>query len=208
MKTRGAWAAALLALGLTAVACGENLNAPPPGPTGPSSLSPLFLPRIDGTWGGSLILTGVAGGTGPARTAAAVECVGEAFGAVIGESNEHRLSITQSGTALSATLASATTGLACSYSGRVGSAGSFQLHAFSCEPNLLLFRCPPDSNGTVLVRQMQPIGSSITATFDPAVNVATISGTVANTYNLLDEKGEGGVGTVVVNHEFTNLTRR
>ena len=208
MKTRGAWAAAVLAVGLTTAACGENLNAPPPGPTGPSSLSPLLMPRIDGTWGGSLVLTGVAGGTGPARTAAAIECVGEAFGAVIGESNEYRLSITQSGTALSATLDSTTTGLACAYSGRIGAAGSFQLHASSCEPDVLLFRCPPDIDGNVLVRQMQPVGSSISATFDPAVKVATISGTVAHTYNLLDSTGEGAVGTVVVNHEFANLTRR
>ena len=206
--TRGALRGGLLVFIVMVAGCGENRSSIPPTPTGPSTLLPLLLPQLSGIWGGPVILTSVAGGTGPARDAGALECVGAAYDAVVGETNDSRLIIAQSGLAVTASLASAATGLACAYSGRIGSASSLELHASSCEASTLLFRCPPDPNGNVQVRHMQLVGSSISATFDPPVNVASISGTVAHTYNVLDATGEGAVGTVVLNHVFTSLTRR
>lgn len=206
MNTRVPLHAGLLAMVMMAAACGENLNAVPTGPTGPASLSSLLLPRVEGLWGGALTLTGVAGGTGPARNAGGLECVGAAFDAVVGESNDHSLSITQTGTSIAARLTSAGTGLACTYSGRIGSNGTLVLDASSCNATVLLLRCQPDEDGTVLVRQMHLVGSSITAALDAPVKVTSVSGTAAHTYNLTSD--EGDVGSLVANHSFTNLTRR
>jgi len=202
MKSRVALHAGLLAMVMLSAACGENLtSAPAAGPTGPTTLSPLLLPKVDGLWGGEMTLTGLAGGTGPARNAGAHACVGAAFDAVVGESNNHSLSIAQTGTSLSARLTSAGTGLACTYTGRIGSNGALVLDASACDATSLLLRCP---DGEVL--NLELVGSTITATLDAPVNVTSISGTAAHTYNVTGDGGhEQGL---VANHSFTSLTRR
>ena len=194
----------MFAVAAIAAGCGPNLTSTPAGPTGPTTLSPLLLPRLDGVWGGDLTLTGIAGGTGPARTAGALACVGAAFGVVIGESNRHNLSIAQAGTALTARLTSAGTGLACTYGGRVGSGGTVVLDASACATTPLVFRCP---NGEVL--ELEFVSSSITATIDAPVRVTSLAGTAAHTYNvnarppgITQEQG------LVVNHSFSSMTRR
>jgi hypothetical protein len=149
----------------------------------------------------------VGAGTGPSRTAGAIECVAAAFGAVVGESIDHSLAITQTGTNVSARLTSAGTGLACTYSGRIGSNNSLSLDASSCDAEELFLRCQPDLAGNVLIRRMDLVGSSITATLDSPVNVTSITGTAAHTYNLFNEEDKG-IGTLVTNHSFTNLRRR
>jgi|CXWL01.1.fsa_nt_gi hypothetical protein len=193
----------LAALLVMAAACTESGST---GPSGPSSLSSFMVPQIDGLWGGRLTLTGVATGAGSARNAGSVECVVAAFGAIVGETVDHTLSISQSGADLTARLVSAGTGLACTYSGRIGS-DTAVLAASTCGAPKLTFRCPPDSNGLVVVRQLELMGSSVTATIDAPVNVTTMSGTAAHTYNILDD-AQGLIGTLVTNHRFTSLTRR
>ena len=209
MNTRVALPAGLFAVLMMTAACSENLDPVPTAPTGPASLSSFLLPRVDGLWGGPLTLASVAGGTGPARDAGGLECAGAAFDAVVGESIDHTLSITRTGTdvtAITARLTSTGTGLACTYAGRIGSNGTLVLDAESCAAPVLLLRCPPNEAGVVLVREMQLVGSSITASIDAPVNVTSVSGTAAHTYNVTGN--EGNVGTLIANHIFTNLTRR
>jgi hypothetical protein len=191
-----------------AAACGENLFNPPTAPTGPSSLSEVLLPRVDGVWAGGFTLTGVAGGTGPARTAGALECVGAAYDAVVRQSNEHRLTMTRKGSEVTARLVSVDTGLACDYRGSVGANGSLVLDAPKCEAPTLMLRCHADPNGVELVRELELVGSSITATLDAPTNVTAISGVAAHTYNITDPNNDLAVGALVANHSFVNLTRR
>ena len=193
MNSRAALIAGLFASAMATASC-EDVNgtpATPATPTGPSSLSELLLPRLNGNWGGELRLTGVAGGTGPALRAGALACLGAAFDRVIGERNDHTLTITQSGSDLTATLVSSTTGLACEYTGRIGSGNSFVLHSEQCTEKPLRILCPGGEE-----RVLELVGSSVTATFDDRINPTSITGTAAHTYNV------PGEGALVAQHSI------
>ena len=203
MTSRAALFAGLLASAVATASCGESVNAVPVTPVGPSSLSDLLLPRLNGLWGGDLTLIDVAGGTGAARNAGALACVGAAFGGVVGEVNYNSLAITQSGTDLTAKLVSESTGLACTYKGTIGSGTNLVMQAEACTPKTLTILCHPDPvTGVQEVRELDLVGSSLTASFDDPINVTQIRGTAAHTYNIKDE------GALVAKHSFTNLTRR
>jgi hypothetical protein len=205
MNSRAALIAGLVAAAMATASCGESVNGipvTPAAPTGPSSLSELLSPRLGGNWGGELRLDSVAGGTGAARTAGASECVGAAFDKVVGEKTDHTLSITQSGSDVTAKLVSTATGLACEYKGRLGSGNTFVLHADQCTEKALVFMCADGQT-----RQLELVGSSMTATFDEPVNPKSIRGTAAHTYNVLDPKDEP-VSALIANHSFQGLTRR
>ena len=200
MTLRTTVLAGLVASVMATASCSKSPEAPAT-PSGPSTVSNLLLPRLDGLWGGDLLFNGVSGGgTAAARDAGLVACAGAAFDEVTGEVNGHTLSITQDGTNLTAKLVSSTTGLACTYEGRIGSGNNLVLHAEECQPSTFQLLCP--TNTVPVVRTMQLQGSSITATFDAPVNVTTIQGTAAHTYLV------PGEGSLVVSHSFTNLTRR
>jgi hypothetical protein len=205
MKTRVNLCAGVFAMAITAGGCGPNLTAVPPGPTtGPTTLAPLLLPKLDGVWGGQMTFLGVAGGTGPAVNAGAQACAGAAFNAVFAESNDYSLSIKQTGSDLSARLTSAGTGLACTYSGRVGS-NTVMLDAASCDAATLVFRCPSGDDV-----DLELVGSSITAAIDAPVSVTSISGVAAHTYNIrtsVEVTGNHDQG-MVARHSFTALARR
>lgn len=202
MTSRAAMLAGLFASVMATASCGKSPNQIPATPAGPSSISDLLLPRLSGVWGGDLTLTAVAGGTGPARNAGGLGCVGAAFDEVIGATSAHTLSITQSGTDVTAKLVSAGTGLACTYKGTVGSGNTLVLHAEVCTQQPLTIRCQPHpETGVEEVHEMDLVGSSLTATFDAPVNVTQITGTAAHTYNVDD-------AALVANHTFTNFTRR
>ena len=203
MTSRAALFAGLLASAVATASCGESVNAVPVTPVGPSSLSDLLLPRLNGLWGGDLTLIEVAGGTGAARNAGALACVGAAFAGVVGEVNYNSLAITQSGTDLTAKLVSESTGLACTYKGTIGSGTNLVMQAEACTPKTLTILCHPDPvTGVQEVRELDLVGSSLTASFDDPINVTQIRGTAAHTYNIKDE------GALVAKHSFTNLTRR
>jgi len=203
MTSRAALFAGLLASAVATASCGESVNRVPATPAGPSSLSDLFLPRLNGLWGGDLTLIEVAGGTGAARNAGALACVGAAFAGVVGEVNYNSLAITQSGTDLTAKLVSESTGLACTYKGTIGSGTNLVMQAEACTPKTLTILCHPDPvTGVQEVRELDLVGSSLTASFDDPINVTQIRGTAAHTYNIKDE------GALVAKHSFTNLTRR
>ena len=203
MKSRAAMLAGLFASVMATASCENSVDPTPPTPAGPSSVSNLLLPRLDGLWGGDLTFTAIGSGTGPARDAGAFGCVGAAFDGAIGEVNYNSLSIKQSGTDLTAQLVSAGTGLACTYTGKIGSGNNLVLHADVCTPKTLTFRCQPHpETGEEEVVNLDLAGSSLTATFDAPVNATVISGSAAHTYNV------PGVGALVATHRFTNLTRR
>jgi hypothetical protein len=203
MTSRAALFAGLLASAVATASCGESVNAVPVTPVGPSSLSDLLLPRLNGLWGGDLTLVDIAGGTGAARNAGALACVGAAFAGVVGEVNYNSLAITQSGTDLTAKLVSESTGLACTYKGTIGSGTNLVMQAEACTPKTLTILCHPDPvTGVQEVRELDLVGSSLTASFDDPINVTQIRGTAAHTYNIKDE------GALVAKHSFTNLTRR
>jgi len=207
MKTCVNLHAGLFAVAILVAGCGPNFTAVPPGPTGPTTLEPLFLPQLDGVWGGQMQLTlptdpllpPTGGGTGPAVNAGFHACGGSAFINVLGETNENFLSIKQDGRELEARLASRGTGLACTYTGRVGSNGGVVLDSQSCVSPLTL-RC---ENGEVVDLEFK--SSTITAQADAPVRVTSINGgRVAFTYNI---GGDGQQG-LVAHHTFTSLTRR
>jgi len=197
------WAATLAVIVATA-ACGPT----PTTPTAPSvtTLTPLLMPKVGGLWAGTLTFTDVTGGTGIVRTAGSLECVGQTFAAVIGQSNDSSLQITQDGAKVEGRLTSSETGLACTYSGTIGANGGMALDATACSELPLVIRCMPDAQGNTPVRQMVLVGSSLTASLNAPVNVTGVSGVAAHTYNLLDPSGQP-VGGFVAKHTF-NLTRR
>ena len=171
--------------------------------SGPPRCPTCCFPRLNGLWGGDLTLIDVAGGTGAARNAGALACVGAAFAGVVGEVNYNSLAITQSGTDLTAKLVSESTGLACTYKGTIGSGTNLVMQAEACTPKTLTILCHPDPvTGVQEVRELDLVGSSLTASFNDPINVTQIRGTAAHTYNIKDE------GALVAKHSFTNLTRR
>ena len=199
MMSRAALIAGLFASLMATASCNTDPTEPPP--TGPSSLSDQLLPRLDGLWGGDLTLTSVSGGTGSVKNAGAPSCVNSAFDDIIGETVDHRLSITHSGTKLTAKLVSAGTGLACTYEGQIGSGNSFVLHTTVCTPLTLAIGCFGTPPATLALA-----GSSLTATFNDPINPTQIQGTAAHTYNVRVDNGEASA--LITNHVFTNLTRR
>src|SRR5688572_1392798 len=144
--------AAVLAALVAVAACGPT----PTTPTAPtvSTFAPLFLPRVGGLWDGTLTFTNVSGGTGIVRTAGSMECVGSTFAAHLGQANDSRLQITQDGLDVKGRLTSSETGLACSYTGTIGSNGGMVLDAVACAELPLIIRCVPDELGNAPVRQM------------------------------------------------------
>jgi|SRR5690349_2608428 hypothetical protein len=201
MNSRAALVAGLFASVMATVSCGENVTHTPVAPTGPSSLSNLLLPRLDGNWGGELTLGGVGGGTGPAINAGGLECTAAAFDKVFGEKNDYTLVLTQAENDLTGKLVSSKTGLACEYKGRIGSNNSFVMQADSCTPKVLNFLCP-NGDGT---RTLDLVGSSVTATFDDPINPKSISGTAAYNFNI---NAGAPRAALVVTQSFQSLTRR
>jgi len=206
MKSRAAMLAGLFASVMATASCENSVDPIPPTPAGPSSVSNLLLPRLAGVWGGDLTLSSIGGGTGAARNAGGFGCVGAAFDEVIGEVNYNSLAITQSGTELTAKMVSAGTGLACSYTGKIGSGNTLVLHADVCTPKTLTIRCHPNpESGAEEVFDLDLAGSSLTATFEATgapVDVSRIQGVASHTYNIPEH------GSLVATHTFTNLTRR
>jgi len=203
MKSRAALVAGLFASVMATASCGENMNAVPVPPTGPSSLSSLLLPKLAGNWGGDLTLSGIQGGTGPAVNAGVTACDGASFAQVLGEKNTYTLSISQDGSNLTAKLVSASNGLACSYTGSVGSGSNFVLHSEECTQKTLNLLCRDGSS-----RSLDLVGASVTATFDDPINPKVISGTAAYTYNSERVAGGAASSALVVNQSFQGLTRR
>jgi hypothetical protein len=200
---RASHVACVIAAGVLTASCAEREAT---GPAGPSSLSSQLLPRVEGVWGGQATLVDVARGAGSARDAASAECVVNQYRAVVGETVEQVITITQKDSDVTARLVDTKTGLSCTYTGKLGS-GATVLAAQACGGPRLVFRCEPNAGSATDVRYVELAGSSLSLSFDAPVQVATLNGTSAHTFNLYDPNNVI-VGSVVSNHRFSPLTRR
>ena len=97
-------------------------------------------------------------------------------------------------------MVSASNGLACEYTGRIGSGNTFVLHAEQCTQKPLNLFCRDGHS-----RTLDLVGSSVTAKFDDPINPKVINGTAAHTYNVT---GEGPGAALVATQSFQSLTRR
>ena len=99
-------------------------------------------------------------------------------------------------------MVSASNGLACEYTGRIGSEQTFVLHSEQCTQKPLNLMCSDNQS-----RLFDLVGSSVTASFDDPVNPKVISGRAAYTYNV-DPKPNGQAAALVATQSFQSLTRR
>ena len=179
-------AAALLItmLAVNGAACDTSYSTSNPGPLLPTPL----VAEVGGMWNGSTTLSKVAEG----------ECVGAMLLPSLGRVSANAIAIEQTGTDLAAKLTSADTGLACAYRGTI-SLNNVVLESSSCSANPVnqVVQCP---NGSV--RQLELIGSSITA----AVAGGIMTGTVADTFNVRDADDKPVAG-LVVNQSLTTTRR-
>jgi hypothetical protein len=192
----------------------------PTPPTAPTitSFQPIVQPilnppvNVNGLYQGTMLFAGVSGGADALRSAGGVECTAEAYVNAFNngnQSNDASLMITQDTKNVSSVkirLASEETGLACTYTGGIGSTNGLISDAgpTDCSGSLLLLRCLPDPvTGVILVREMDLVSSSLSATFDGwPNNVTSVSGRTARTYNIFDADTHKPVGGLVFNHSF------
>jgi hypothetical protein len=117
----------------------------------------------------------------------------------VGVVDTRTLAMLQDGTDLSATVTSAETGLGCQYTGRVA-LNTLALNATSCSAGDPVFIAVQCANGNS--RQLQLVGSTITATVAGGV----VTGTLAETFNVLSPDDDPIAG-LVINHTIS-ATRR
>ena len=204
MNSRAALFAGLFASVLATTSCGDDPNRAPVTPVGPSSLADLLVPRLGGNWGGELTLSGVTGGTGPAVNAGATWCEGADFARVLGEKSEYTMVITQTGKDLTVSMVSAANGLACDYTGHIGSGNTFVLQSDSCTQHRdLNFLCRDGQD-----RSLKLAGSSVTVSFDDPINPTVLTGRAAYTYNVDPKSGQTPSAALVATQSFSALTRR
>jgi hypothetical protein len=209
---------ALLALAVGAAACTQQSTTP----TAPSviTFSPILNPgpKVEGLFQGPMTITDIrqqiTGGTGPLPNAGNIVCVQDAFRQAItnGDNvNNASLTLTQDPVdvrKITARLSSESTGLACTYNGRIGTDNGLILDALprDCTGTSLVIRCfPPPDNPTATpgVYTMEFQGASLTATFEGwPVNVTSMSGRAAVTYNLFSGADTPSAGYVAQHDLF------
>jgi hypothetical protein len=155
-------------------------------PIAPTAAS-LFVTNIEGVWSGPLTRVQTSGG----------ECVGEVVETFLPVNDVGTVSMTQTGTAVFATLTMESTGLACRYAGSA-TGTSLALNATSCDRTGLIVVCLSGQR-----RELQLVGSSIIATRAGT----SVGGNVASTYNVFDVSSGEGVGSLVASHAFTVIRR-
>jgi hypothetical protein len=154
----------------------------------PTAIS-LFIPGAEGVWSGPLTLLGTSGG----------ECVAAVVPSFLPVDDFGTVTLTQSGTDLTATMTMESTGLACKYSGSA-TVSTLAMNATACDRHGLLVECPLG-----VTRELRLVGSSVIATW----NGDQITGRTTTTYNVFTppEAAQLGVGSLVATHSFT-ATRR
>jgi len=157
-----------------ALACGSS----PTGPTGNDVVD------VAGVWNFSGTLSNVTGG----------ECVGTSLQSSVGTTIRGTLSITQTGANLTATTRSASDGSSCTYAGTAGQ-NAFALSWQACDAGRQIGY--PCTNGTR--RDFNMVTNSINAT----QSGNTLSGTQAESFNVLVAGTSTNVGVLVLNASFT-----
>lgn len=177
------WATVRRGALLGALAIGTASCANDPVATFPSGQS-LFTPQYSGNWIGSANLTGVTPVVRGGCTSPSLETlIGSAYG-----NEKVTLAISQDANTLEARLASATTGLACTYKGTT-ELNTLALDAATCDAPILNLRCTDETG-----QKMTVVGSTIQGT----VLGGRLTGTLANIYNV-----EGpGFTRVTLHYDF------
>jgi len=184
MNIRGTVRVVMLLFSVAAAGCQDARQV------NPTAASALFIPSVQGIWGGPLTLLGTSGG----------ECVvGAVIPTFLPTLDAGTFTLSQDANTLNAVLTMESTGLACRYVG-TASTSSFALNATSCDRNSLVVTC---ANG--VPRELKFLGSSVTASWQGN----QIVGRVTSTYNVFTTTDDPqiGVGSLVATHEF-NATRR
>lgn len=165
---------------LAAAACESDGS-----PTNPSTVT-----QVAGTWNYNARLNTVSGG----------ECVGSDFQVIVGATDTGSLTITQTGSSLTATQTSdAGGGASCMYSGTAGS-GSFTLNLTRCDGGQV-FRDFSCSNGAR--RDIEFATNPI----EGAVSGNSITATSIETYNIYAAGTSTRVGTMTLNASMTATKR-
>jgi hypothetical protein len=163
---------------------GLVISVPACGSNTPTTPSPPPTAQIGGVWRGTARLTSSTGG----------ECLAAVFQSAIGSTSSFAASLNQAGSSLTATVTDPSTGGSCVYTGSVGSS-AVTLNVNGCTAsNLFGVRC---ANGAA--RDLILVTGSINGT----VSGNSISGTEAETYNVVSSLTGAGVGTLILNSSFT-----
>ena len=178
MKICHGWV--LAALSLVALNCGGDSTSP----TSPTAPSTPTIAQVGGVWTGTATLTNVTGG----------ECVGTVFQLLVGTSDALTAAVTQTGSTLTATVTSQSSGTSCSYSGTAGTT-TMTLNLTTCQVSTIVgIQCDGG-----FVRDIELFAGSITGT----VSGNTASGTQAETWNVFVGGTGIGVGPLTLNSTFT-----
>ena len=206
---------AFVAVALGVVACTEPV--PPTAPTITSFqpiLEPILNPKpsVGGLYQGTMLYVGVTGGSGPLQSAGGKECTAQAYETAFlngNNSNDASMNVIQdpqkngSISKVEVRLASEETGLACTFNGAIGSSNGLISDAkpADCSGTSLIIRCIPDPvTGEVLIRRLELVSTSLSATFDGwPNNVTGVSGRTGQTFNIFDADKGGPVGGLVFN---------
>ena len=189
-----------LALCITA-ACGDGSSSPTaPTPTTPTPPPAPQIVQVAGVWGYTVTLTGVTGGG----------CLGAALMPLIGTTFTGTMQVTQQGSSLEAIATLDSDGTATRYTGTAGSS-SIALNAME---QLLVTLGPPEVSwdvGSITGlfclsgegRDIHLVSEGINGT----VNGSTVTGTVAETANVVESGTGNAAGILTVNSSFV-ATRR
>ena len=178
-----------LALCITA-ACGGG-NSSPTAPTPPPAATPPPAPQIvqvAGVWGYTVTLTGVTGGG----------CLGAALMPLIGTTSTGTMQVTQQGSSLEAIATLDSDGTATRYTGTAGSS-SIALNAVSWDVGSITGLFCLSGEG----RDIHLVSEGINGT----VNGSTVTGTIAQTANVVESGTGNAAGILTVNSSFV-ATRR
>lgn len=172
-----------VAVGLALTACGggdsNNGTSTPTTPSAPT------IAQVGGVWTGSVVQTSASGG----------DCVGPFFQQSNGASDRYTVTISQSGTFLTATASSQTSGSSCTYSGTAGS-NTLALNFLDCQSGAAYrVTCAGGFQRDIYLR-----ARSITGT----VSGNVINGTTGETWNVYPVGTMSNpFGNLIVNDGFT-----
>lgn len=164
---------------LISVSCGGDKT-----PTAPT---PPPIVQMGGLWNYSVRPTSITGG----------ECVGAAAQALIGLTASGTMSITQTGTALTATATDGSTGITCAYTG-TASSSSAVFNGTRCDDDAIRLRCPSG-----VQRDVSRVANSL----DAQVSGTIASGTSVETFNVYIAGTGTNVGVMTTRSAF-NATKR
>ena len=177
-----------LALCITA-ACGDGNSSPTaPTPTTPTPPPAPQIVQVAGVWGYTVTLTGVTGGG----------CLGAALMPLIGTTFTGTMQVTQQGSSLEAIATLDSDGTATRYTGTAGSS-SIALNAVSWDVGSITGLFCLSGEG----RDIHLVSEGINGT----VNGSTVTGTVAETANVVESGTGNAAGILTVNSSFV-ATRR